>query len=124
MHTFPQIFMLSEWRYSSIPFSWHRFGIYIFAMSAYGLVNLSLEERYADDIYSSMDWINKPKESTMFALGANLCIFLGFLIMKSITDIKLRVDPDEEEWQIYFNYDPNVQASRLLSKEIDLDIVD
>ena len=61
MHTFPQIFMLSEWRYSSIPFSWYRFGIYLFAMTAYSLVNISLEERFDDDIYSSLDWTNKPE---------------------------------------------------------------
>ena len=55
----------------------------------------------------------------MFGIGANVCVALGFLIMKQITDNKLKVDPEgEEEWQIYFNYDPNVQATRLLA-EID-----
>ena len=91
--------MLSEWRYSSIPFSWYRFGIYLFAMIAYSLVNISLEERFDDDIYSSLDWKDKPEQSTMFGVGANVCVALGFLIMKQITDIKLTVDPEKtEEW--------------------------
>ena len=61
MHMFPQFLMLMEWRCSSIPFSWHRFIVYFFAMTAYGLVNVSMEERFSDDLYSSLDWNNKPK---------------------------------------------------------------
>ena len=86
MHTLPQLFMLMEWRYSSIPFSWYRFLAYLFIVTAYGLVNVSMEERFNDDLYSSIDWKNKPEQSTMFALGTNACVGIGFAIMKYITD--------------------------------------
>ena len=46
IHTLPQVFILLEWRYSSIPFGWRRFPLYFFIPLLYTIVNLQYGEHH------------------------------------------------------------------------------
>ena len=89
MHTLPQLFMLLEWRHSSIPISWERFPLYLLITTIYTLVNVSMGEK-GINLYSSIEWTRGVSLSTTGVLIGLTTYAFGFWFAKYITDNKLR----------------------------------
>ena len=88
MHTMPQLFMLLEWRHSSIPVSWERFPMYCFVSIAYTTVNVAMGEK-GINLYSTLEWSRGAALSTTGVVGGSTLYAAGFALAKLITDRKL-----------------------------------
>ena len=88
MHTFPQLFMLLEWMYSSIPISWLRVPLYICVSLCYTLVNVTIGEK-GKPVYMSANWLDRTSDSTLIITLTSVGYMISVTIAYFITKKKL-----------------------------------